>query len=156
MRKKSFICTSYREYLCVKWNVKNGMRQGGISYWVIFNFYLNEVISDIFKLPAGCTLKCSKVNTLGYADDYVLVASTAQQLKCFLNAFASKRDVKNISVPYHKAIECLYARNFNNNKHEYLEKIKFPIFTHFLTEKQIQFTFRQFKLRSPCLSDHKY
>ena len=54
------------------------MLQGGISSGILFNFYLKEVISDISKLPAECTLNCGKVNILGYADDLVLVAPTTQ------------------------------------------------------------------------------
>ena len=36
---------------------------------IFINFYLNEVISDASKLPVGCTLDCSKVIVLEYADD---------------------------------------------------------------------------------------
>ena len=61
-----------------EWNVRNEVRQGGISSGILFKFYLIEVISDISKFPALCTLNCSKFNILGYADDLVLVATTAQ------------------------------------------------------------------------------
>ena len=73
-----------------EWRVKNGVRQGAIASKILFNFHLNEVISDQSQLPAGCTLNCSKVNILfGYAIDLVLVAPAAQALQFFLNAFTS-------------------------------------------------------------------
>ena len=80
MSKNTFGCTSYGGRLGDEWNVKNGVRQGGISSGILFNFYLNELISDISKLPAGCNLKGSKVSILGYAGDLVLLAPTAQVL----------------------------------------------------------------------------
>ena len=55
-------------------NAKNAGRQGGVSSGVLFNFYLNEVLSDTYKLLAGCALNWSKVNC---AEDLILVAPTA-------------------------------------------------------------------------------
>ena len=66
------------------------MRQAGVSSGIIFNFYLNDVLSGKSKLSAGCTLNCSKVNIFGYADDLVLVAPTAHALQLLPNALASK------------------------------------------------------------------
>ena len=84
MCKNTFVCSSYGGQLSGEWNIRNGVQHGGFSSGIVFNFYLNEVISDISKLPAGCTLNCSKFNILGYADDLVLVAPTAQALQLLL------------------------------------------------------------------------
>ena len=54
----------------------------------------------------------------------------------------NEKDLKNIAVPYHKAIERICARNFNDSNNECLEKLYIPIFKHFPVKKQIQFTFR--------------
>ena len=80
MSKNNFVCTSYGGKVSDEWNVKNEVRQWGISSEILFKFYINEVISDISKLPAGCTLNCSKINILGYTDDLVLAAPTTQAL----------------------------------------------------------------------------
>ena len=55
-------------------NAKNAGRQGGVSSGILFSFYLNEVISDIFKLLTGRALNCSKVIC---ADGLILVVPTA-------------------------------------------------------------------------------
>ena len=68
----------------------------------------------------------------------------------------NKKDLKNISVPYHKAIERICGRNSCDSNHECLEQVNLPIFKNFLGKKQIQFSFRLFQSRSPCLSIHKY
>ena len=62
------------------------MRQGGISSEILFNFYLNEVISDTSKLPAGCTLIFSEFNIIGYSDELVRVAPTTQALQFALTS----------------------------------------------------------------------
>ena len=67
--KKNFVCTPYEGQLSDEWNVINKVRRGGISSGTLFNFYLNDVIFDLSKLSAGCTLICSKVDTFGYADN---------------------------------------------------------------------------------------
>ena len=65
MCKNTFVCTSHGGQLSDEWNVKSGVRQGGISSGILPKFYLNELISDISKLQAGCASFCSKVNILG-------------------------------------------------------------------------------------------
>ena len=97
MCKNYFVCTSYVGQLSDEWNVRNGVRQEGILSETSFNFYLNEVISFISKLPAGCTLNCSKVNISGYADDSVLVAPTTQALQHLLNALTSKLSIHTVT-----------------------------------------------------------
>ena len=84
------------------------MRQGGISSEILFKLYLNEVKSDISKLPAECTLICSKVNILGYADDLVLVAPTAQALQLLLNALTSKISTLSLLVNVQKSCNIVF------------------------------------------------
>ena len=50
----------------------------------------------------------------------------------------------------------LRRRNSYDINHECLEQVNLPIFKHFLAKKQIQFSFRLFHSRSPCLSNHTY
>ena len=65
-------------------------------------------------------------------------------------------DLKNISVPYHKAITLVCGRNSYGSNRECLEQVILHISKHFLANKQIQLTFRLFHSRSPSLSIHKY
>ena len=90
------------------------MRQGAVSSGILFNSYLNEVISDISKLPAGCTLNCSKVNILGYADDLVLVDPTDQALQLMLNALTSKLSTLSLQVNVQKSCNIVF-RHSNKN-----------------------------------------
>ena len=87
------------------------MRQGGISFGILFNLYLIEVISDISKLPAGCTLNCSKVIILGYADDLVLVAPTAQALQLIVNALTSKLSPLSLQLNVQKSCNIVFGHS---------------------------------------------
>ena len=111
MCKNNFVCISYGGQLSDAWNVRNGVRQGGISSGMLFNFYLNEVKSDISKLPAKCTLKCSKINILGCADDLVLLAATAQALQLMLNAHASKLSTLSFQVNVQKSCNIVFRHS---------------------------------------------
>ena len=42
-----------------------------------------------------------------------------------------KKYLKNISVPYHRAIKRTCGRNSYDSNHEYLEQVNLPIFKHF-------------------------
>ena len=68
----------------------------------------------------------------------------------------NKKDLRNISVPYHKAIKRICGRNTYVSNHECHEQVNLLIFKHFLAKKQIQFSFRLLHSRSPCLSNNKY
>ena len=72
-------------------NFKNGVRQGDISSGILFNFYLNEAITDVSKLPAVCTLNL-------YADNLGLVAQKDKTIQILLNAFTSKLYILSLQV----------------------------------------------------------
>ena len=47
----------------------------------------------------------------------------------------NKKDIKNISVPYYKAIKRMCGRNYYDSNHEYLEQVNLLIFRHYLAKK---------------------
>ena len=98
MCKNTFVCTSYGEQLGDDWNIKNEVRLGSISSEILFNFYLNEVTSDVSKLQAGGTSYCSKVSILGYADVLALVTPTVHALQLLLKTLSSKLSTLSLQV----------------------------------------------------------
>ena len=89
MGKNTFVCTSYGGQLSNEMNVRDGVGQRGISSGILLSLNLNEVMTETYKLQAGCTLNCSEVSILGYADDLVLVAPAAQAFTILLSAHNS-------------------------------------------------------------------
>ena len=67
------------------WRLGNGTRQGGILSPLIFNFYVNDVISEISRLKEGCSLGGVKTNIICYADDISILAPSASGLQKILN-----------------------------------------------------------------------
>ena len=64
-----------------KVEVKRGVKQGDPLSPTLFNLVLDEVVSGNNALPVGVTVGTETVNTLTFADDLVLVASTEQGLQ---------------------------------------------------------------------------
>ena len=68
---KLFVKIVYGGELSEFWLIGNGIRQGGIRSGILSNVNINEVLDTIVNLPVGCSLNCSKLNILCYADDIV-------------------------------------------------------------------------------------
>ena len=74
-------------------------------------YYLQELVSDISKLPARYTLICSKYNILGYADELVIVASTGKVLQLLLNAFTFKLYTLSLQVKVQKSSNFVFRHS---------------------------------------------
>ena len=86
--RNTFVNTVYGGQPREFWPVGNGTRQGGIASGIIFNFYINGVLDAIMNFIVGCSLNCSNMNILCYAEDIVLVAPTAQAHQFMLNSLS--------------------------------------------------------------------
>ncbi|CAL4174079.1 unnamed protein product [Meganyctiphanes norvegica] len=100
--------------LQVKWNsnispkfdVTNGVRQGGVLSPLLFSVYIDELLEKLKRNGIGCFLGHHFVGALGYADDIILLCPTFSGLK------------KIIKICEEYAEEhCIL---FNGNKSKYL------------------------------------
>jgi len=66
-----------------------------------------------------------------------------------------KKDLNNISIPYHKAIKRICKRSYYDSNHECLEMANLPIFKHLVAKRLISFAFSICHTDSPCLTNHK-
>ena len=80
-------------------------------------------MADIARLQARCNLNCSKVNTLGNADDLVLVTPTAQALQLLLNDLTSKRSTLSLQVNVQKSCNIVFRHS--NNKYTVTGQINY-------------------------------
>ena len=97
MGKNNFVCASYGGQLS--------------DDGILFKFYLNEVVSHTFKLPAGCNLKGSKISILGYADDLVLTVPTAETSQLLLNTPTSKLSIVSLQVNKQKPYNIVFRHS---------------------------------------------
>ncbi|CAF2033057.1 unnamed protein product [Rotaria magnacalcarata] len=81
MYSNQFVSVKYGDKFSYKWQIGNGVRQGGILSPSLFNLYINDLINAIDNLNTGCKLGTSNANIICYADDIVLLAPSAAGLQ---------------------------------------------------------------------------
>ena len=103
MCRNTFVNTVYGGQPSEFWRVRNGTRQGGITFGILFNFSINEVLDAIMNIPVGCSLICSKMNILFCADEILLLTPTEQALQVVLYSLSGtirslslKNNIKNL------------------------------------------------------------
>ena len=81
----SFISVKYDDAISKKWNLKRGVRQGGVLSAFLFYVYIDDILTSISQLGVGCKLGINVMNVQAYADDIVLMAPSASGLQKILN-----------------------------------------------------------------------
>ena len=89
-----------------KFDVTNGVRQGGILSPILFTVYVDELLIKLKSNGIGCHMGNQFVGALGYADDIILLSPTVAGLK------------KMISICEEYAKE--HSIMFNGSKSKYL------------------------------------
>ena len=73
------------KYMSPSFNAINGVKQGGILSPKLFNIYTNDLSNELLKSNIGCSLFGNVVNHLFYADDIVLICTSAKGLQKLVN-----------------------------------------------------------------------
>jgi exonuclease III len=90
----NMICNWYGKLsIMIRWDnhdsdnlaVKSGVRQGGILSPILFNMYVDCIISTLRQKRLGCHLNNIYLGCIMYADDLLLVSSSVIELQLMLN-----------------------------------------------------------------------
>ena len=65
-------------------DICEGVKQGGILSPYLFNFFINDLLTNCTELGVGCSIQGINLSTIAYCDDIMLLSPTASHLKCLL------------------------------------------------------------------------
>ena len=85
MFKNSTACIKFKYSFSTIWCVTCGVRQGGVTSAHIFSIYVDHIVNRTAESKHPCMVGVNTVNVKGYADDFVLFAPTAADLKVFID-----------------------------------------------------------------------
>ena len=100
-----FIHSYCNQKMRIKWNVaisdsfdtSNGVKQGGVLSLLLFNVYLDELISLLREQGVGCHMNGMFVGDFCYADDVTLLAPTGMALNAMLDTCTRFADAHDLS-----------------------------------------------------------
>ena len=84
---KSEVCVHFNGSFSNSWQIKQGVRQGGILSAYLFMYYIEDILKCVFSEDIGCRIGVNKFNVLAYADDIVLYFPSAGGLRFLMNIF---------------------------------------------------------------------
>lgn len=90
--------------------VRNGVRQGGICSGLLFTFYADEIINTLSEMPQGCRLDFVKICSLGYADDLTVMAPSANGLQFLIDKLYLIANYLCLSINMNKTIYIVFGK----------------------------------------------
>jgi hypothetical protein len=85
--------------LCTNWFTVNcGLKQGYLLSPLLFNLFINDLVTLISSFDIGIDIGDEKLSILLYADNVVLLAESESDLQALLNALHSWCNVNTMTV----------------------------------------------------------
>ena len=118
---KSKVCVHFNGSFSNSWQIKQGVRQGGILSAYLFTYYIDDILKRVFSEDIGCRIGVNKFNVLAFADDIVLISPSAGGLRFLMNIFKDSVGVHRLYLNVNKTKIMV----FRNKKKKVFEDIPF-------------------------------
>ena len=107
-----------------EWEIRSGVRQGGILSGLFFEIYIDTLLNKISEKKIGCRLGIVSSNIVAYADDMVLLAPSAKGLNMLIDD--ALKEALNINLRFNlKKTKCMIFRSsLKVNKVEVVSPIR--------------------------------
>jgi exonuclease III len=85
MYTESLMCVKWESTVSSTFGISNGVKQGGVLSPLLFNVYIDGLLTDLEKSGYGCYIGSTFAGAFGYADDLAILAPTQNSLKYLAN-----------------------------------------------------------------------
>ena len=116
---KTFISLVYKSETKIRWNdvmsnrfnVKNGVRQGGVMSPLLFGVYMDGLWEELKYLGIGCYIGQHFCGAAGYADDIILPCPTNSGLRKIIEACEKYSKVHDVLFHGSKSKLLVYKKD---------------------------------------------
>ena len=81
-----------------------GVKQGSVLSAYLFTLYMDNLVNSLIETCVGCMMGSRLINTLVYADNFVLIAPSVGALKILLKIkalFYTSTNLENLIIVHH-------------------------------------------------------
>ena len=96
MYTKQKLQVKWNNHLTQKFDVTNGVRQGGVLSPLLFSVYVDDLLEKLKNNGIGCHIGHHFVGALGYADDIILLCPSVTGLNKMISICVEYADEHNI------------------------------------------------------------
>jgi len=108
-------CVQFGGYLSDFFQLKCGVRQGGVFSPYFFAVYINDLIRRLQHLNCGCFVQSECVNAFLYADDIILLAPSIDALTKILQTVENELATLDMALNASKSVCIRYGPHFDRS-----------------------------------------